>query len=55
MVRGKKPAPEMIRLAEELKIPLISTKFILFESIGRLYEKGMRGCIERVDNNFGRP
>ena len=55
MVRGKKPAPETIRLAEDLKIPLLSTKLILFETAGRLYEKGIRGCIERVDNNFARP
>jgi predicted transcriptional regulator len=54
-VRGKKPAPETIRLAEELGIPILSTKFILFETAGRLYEKGFRGCIERVDNNFARP
>jgi predicted transcriptional regulator len=55
MVRGKKPAPETIRLAEELGIPILSTKLILFETAGRLYEKGIRGCIERVDNNFARP
>jgi predicted transcriptional regulator len=55
MVRGKKPAPETIRLAEDLNIPILSTKYILFETAGLLYEKGIRGCIERVDNNFGRP
>ena len=55
MVRGKRPVPEAIQLATELKIPVLSTRFILFEAIGRLYAKGMRGCIERVDNNFGRP
>jgi predicted transcriptional regulator len=55
MVRGKKPAPETIRLAEELEIPILSTKYILFETAGRLYEKGITGCIERVDNSFGRP
>jgi predicted transcriptional regulator len=55
MVRGKRPVPEAIQMATELKIPVLSTRFILFETIGRLYAKGMRGCIERVDNNFGRP
>lgn len=54
MVRGKRPAHETIQLAKELNIPLLSTKFILFETAGRLYEKGIRGCIERVDNSFGR-
>ncbi|MDF1590285.1 MAG: DRTGG domain-containing protein [Desulfobacterales bacterium] len=46
IVRGKKPAPETIRLAKELEIPVLSTKYILFETAGRLYEKGMRGCVE---------
>jgi predicted transcriptional regulator len=55
MIRGKKPAPETIRLAEELHIPILSTKYILFEAAGRLYAKGIRGCVERVDSNFARP
>jgi len=55
MVRGKKPVPETIRLAEELKIPVLSTKYILFETAGRLYEKGIKGCVERVDSNIERP
>jgi len=48
MVRGKYPLPETIRLAEELRIPLLTTKFILFEAVGRLYAKGIVGCIEKV-------
>jgi predicted transcriptional regulator len=55
MVRGKKPAPETIRLAEELNIPILSTKYILFETAGRLYEKGIKSCLERVDSNLARP
>jgi predicted transcriptional regulator len=54
MVRGKKPPAETIQLAEDLKIPILSTKLILFETAGRLYENGIRGCIERVENGFGR-
>ncbi len=48
MVRGKRPLPETIQLAEELRIPLLTTKFILFEAVGRLYAKGIVGCIEKV-------
>jgi predicted transcriptional regulator len=48
LVRGKRPLPETIQLAEELRIPLLSTKYILFESVGRLYAHGIRGCIEKV-------
>lgn len=48
LVRGKRPLKETIQLAEELRIPLLTTKFILFEAVGRLYAKGIRGCIEKV-------
>lgn len=48
MVRGKTPLPETVKLAEELHIPLLTTKYILFETVGRLYVKGMAGCIEKV-------
>jgi len=51
MVRGKKPTPETIRLAEELGIPILATKYILFESAGRLYAKGIRGCMEKVESD----
>jgi predicted transcriptional regulator len=48
LVRGKRPLSETIQLAEELRIPLLTTKFILFEAVGRLYAQGIRGCIEKV-------
>jgi predicted transcriptional regulator len=51
MVRGKKPSTETINLAKELKIPLLTTKYILFETAGRLYAKGIVGCLEKVENN----
>jgi predicted transcriptional regulator len=48
MVRGKRPFPETIQLAEELRIPIMTTKYILFETVGRLYSKGIVSCIEKV-------
>jgi predicted transcriptional regulator len=51
LVRGKKPSNETINLAKELKIPLLTTKYILFETAGRLYAKGIVGCLEKVENN----
>ncbi len=48
IVRGKRPLPETIQLAEELRIPILSTKYILFETAGRLYAKGIVGCLEKV-------
>lgn len=48
IVRGKQPFPETIKLAEELHIPILTTKYILFETVGRLYTRGMVGCIEKA-------
>jgi predicted transcriptional regulator len=47
-VRGKRPAPDAIKLAEEKKIPLLATRYIMFESCGRLYAAGMKGSIQKV-------
>ena len=54
LVRGKKPSTETINLAKELKIPLLTTKYILFETAGRLYAKGIVGCLEKVESNSAR-
>ena len=48
MGRGKRLSPEMTELAQTLNIPVLTTKYILFEVAGRLYSKGLRGCIEKV-------
>jgi predicted transcriptional regulator len=47
-VRGKRPAGDAIKLAEEKKIPLLATRYIMFESCGRLYAAGMQGSIQKV-------
>jgi predicted transcriptional regulator len=49
LVRGKVPAPEVIQLAEELRIPVLMTRYVPFEAVGRLYEKGLRSPIDKVD------
>ncbi|NLA42391.1 MAG: hypothetical protein GX874_13520 [Smithella sp.] len=54
LVRGKKPSSETITLASELKIPILTTKYILFETAGRLYMKGIVGCLPKVENTSGR-
>lgn len=48
VVRGKRPLPETNQLAEELNIPILGTQYILFEAVGRLYMKGIVGCVEKV-------
>jgi predicted transcriptional regulator len=45
-VRGKKPDQETIKMAESKKIPLLTTPLPMFESCGRLYQKGLPGCSE---------
>ena len=49
IVRRKKPSPETLRTAANKNIPVLSTKYILFESAGRLYEKGIVGCVQKVE------
>lgn len=48
LVRGKRPPQETVQLAQDLKIPILTTRYILFEASGRLHEKGIVGCIEKV-------
>lgn len=40
-VRGKNPTPEMINLAEQSQIALLSTTLTMYEASGRLYEAGL--------------
>lgn len=41
-IQGKRPAVQTIRLAEEKNIPLLVTDLSMFDTCGRLYEKGLR-------------
>jgi predicted transcriptional regulator len=50
LVRGKEPSTEAIDMAEELQIPILTTKYILFETAGILYSKGIVGCLKKVEN-----
>ena len=50
MVRGKQPSPDALRLARELRIPILITRYILFETAGKLYAKGIVGCLEKVES-----
>ena len=53
VVRGKRPFSETITLAEELQMPILVTKLLLFESVGRLYARGIVSCIQKVDETRG--
>jgi predicted transcriptional regulator len=47
-VRGKIPTPDMIDLANEEKIPLITTPYGMFELCGRLYKAGLPSLERRI-------
>lgn len=44
MVRGKTPLPETSKLAEQVGIPILGTKWTMFETCGRLYQAGLRAA-----------
>lgn len=48
-VRCKMPPQETVHLAEEKRIPLISTQYTMFEACGRLYCVGLESCDVRGD------
>ncbi|MHB0912138.1 MAG: DRTGG domain-containing protein [Armatimonadota bacterium] len=43
-VRDKKPDADTVALAKESGIPLLSSPYPLYESCGRLYAQGLKGC-----------
>lgn len=42
-VRGKKPTPDLLKMAEESGMILMTTKYSMFLACGRLYEAGLKG------------
>ncbi len=43
-VRGKRPQDDTKKLAEEIGIPILVTKELLYPACGKLYEKGIPHC-----------
>jgi hypothetical protein len=43
-VRGKRPPPQTVSQAEERGIPLLATRYTMFEACGRLFAAGLVGC-----------
>ena len=43
-VRGKIPPPDIIEMAKERNLPLISTQYTLYRTSGVLYNLGLRSC-----------
>jgi len=49
-VRGKNPSEEVIKLAKEKGIPLLSTSLLMYETCGKLYSSGLKS----KDENMGK-
>ena len=45
-VRGKQPEEATVKLSREKGIPMLTTKFPMYESSGKLYGCGIPGCSE---------
>lgn len=43
-VRGKYPPPETIALAQEKGVPLVASRYTMYETCGRLYRAGLQSC-----------
>ncbi len=48
-VRGKRPGPEVIQLAQIKAIPLMVTNYPMFEACGVLYQAGVSGVSQLGD------
>jgi predicted transcriptional regulator len=42
-VRGKEPPAETVHLAEEIGMPLLRTRYSMYDACGRLYKGGLAG------------
>jgi len=43
-VRGKLPPSDTVALAQEKGIPLLASKYTMYETCGRLYGSGLPSC-----------
>lgn len=43
-VRGKEPTTDMLELAKECEIVVMSSNLRMFEACGKLYSKGLSSC-----------
>ena len=43
-VRGKRPSAEVVAMAKERHLPVLLTRYPLYETCGLLYRAGLPGC-----------
>lgn len=49
-VRGKRPTPDGIELAEQKGIPILSTQYMMYTSCGLLFKHGLPGVSTLQEN-----
>ncbi len=52
-VRGKIPQSDLVAAAGERNIPLLVTRYTLYEACGMLYKMGLQGCSSLPAVNHG--
>lgn len=50
-VRGKRPGPDVIEMAQKAQIPLLTTSRQMYEACGVLYKEGLSGCSLKEEPN----
>ncbi len=50
-VRGKRPSDEIVALARERQIPVLSTPYSMYEASGKLYGAGLVSTMEPATSN----
>lgn len=48
-VRGKIPAADVVQLAADNEIPILITKYPMYEACGKLYALGIPGCLRKEE------
>ncbi len=48
-IQGKSPDSQTIKLAEEKRIPLLVTDLSMFDTCGKLYERGLRSQFHHLN------
>lgn len=50
-VRGKRPSAEVVAMAAQRGLPLLSTRYPLYETCGLLYTAGLPGCGDKPSDH----
>ncbi|WP_406676562.1 hypothetical protein [Moorella sp. ACPs] len=50
-VRGKRPDKNLIQAAADRGLPLLGTRLLMYDSCGRLFQAGLKGCSREVGDD----